>query len=1118
MKKILALVTGAALLLTASLFTACDGLSNVDESYSSDTIVSLSAPSVTAKAYPGANILVWNAVKNADSFTIYRKDSAGLEVKLATTANLYYVDSEVLINKASYTYTVLASNKSNGLVSRAVTTNESSTSVTVTAITAPVLTAALDLAKYENGWNGTVEPTSYPDLSKPENTLSADTVTVTANGKYVIVQFPGKAYLNYTVTDYFGNVLKDADATLKGAQTFVNNALRTYYFIPGAAGDHTLNIVASPLNEAYYTASATIAKTATTTASLSSWTANIVATWEDSSAHIVFTPNTKYATSADTTKYTVYRYVDGTYTALTGTIATEEDGTKFAIDDADASKTIDSKYYVILTVGTDSIAAYNSASLDASGYVSPIGASATDVAATKVAATSSDAAYVKVTFTPNADYADDATLYTVYKYTDDENDWETVGTASAESVKNGQETGKFYVKDTSPDFTVDTTYVVVLKTSTDEGTAVTAKLAAATDAIATIVSIEPDSTGTKVVVTFTPNAAYSLTPSKYAVYKYTDDAETWERVGTASADTDSKLSGKTGTFSATDTTPDFTVDTTYVIVLNGDEASAVSETLAASLLGIESATNLKTVWNDALTQVLVKFTPATDYAEVADLSKYTVYRKVKDSDEEATVLGSPTSAGIEKSNKTKTATDDNGDSYTYTYIEEMYYFYYTDTTADKTVDYTYIVVLTDEGKTGAEVTENLTSQYALDTFTTLTLNGSAYNLDGDNVKNDVILYVVTDKDVTASELTLYKATKNQTVNTNQNSEWEKVTVEWEPYDFSNTNGCFQTYIKDLDVGTAYRFYVVCERDGYAPLASIAKGITINAASVTDASISATRYSTTSSYSTFTPTNIAVTVNDSVPDTTETAANYTYTVAYTTLVADDVNSRFVFADWSDEKTVSMTETRVGYWSGVLAYTSLDDGIYAFRVTKTDTKYNVSTYSYSNTVMIQREATTSADTVIDSYSLLSFSATATTSGVSLALEYEDELLGTDSENYWYNYYTNLYGYNSTTCATTDVVKENYTWKVYRAKVQHYEQVESYSEVSGISFSWTGTTNSLPNASDNTTSVSFDTGYKGTATDTAVKNTDENVYVYYYLLVGTNKEDGSKVYRNATAYVGN
>ena len=772
MKKILALVTGAALLLTASLFTACDGLSNVDESYSSDTIVSLSAPSVTAKAYPGANILVWNAVKNADSFTIYRKDSAGLEVKLATTASLYYVDSEVLINKASYTYTVFAYNASNGLTSRAVKTNESSTSVTLTAITAPVLTAALDLAKYENGWNGTAEPTSYPDLSKPENTLSADTVTVTANGKYVVVQFPGKAYLNYTVTDYFGNVIQDADAALNGAKTFVNNALRTYYFIPGAAGDHSLNIVASPLNEAYYTASAAIAKTATTTASLSSWTANIVATWEDSSAHIVFTPNTKYATSADTTKYTVYRYVDGTYTALAGTIATEEDGTKFAIDDADASKTIDSKYYVILTVGTDSIAAYSSASLDASDYVSPIGASATDVAATKVAATSSDAAYVKVTFTPNADYAEstDASNYTVYKYTDDENEWDIVGTSSAESVKNGQATGKFYVKDTSPDFTVDTTYVVVLKTTTDEGTAVTAKLAAATDAIATIVSIEPDSTGAKVVVTFTPNAAYSLTPSKYAVYKYTDDAETWKSVGTASADTDSKLSGKTGTFSATDTTPDFTVDTTYVIVLNGDEASAVSETLAASSLGIVSATNLKTVWNDALTQVLVKFTPATDYAEVADLSKYTVYRKVKDSDEEATVLGSPNA-----------------------YAD---YFYYTDTTADKTVDYTYIVVLAVDGKSGSEVTEDLSSAYALETFSNLTLYGSLKNLDGDGVSNDAYLWVMTDKDVIASELTLYHATKNS--NGDQDSEWEKLSVDWQSYDYSNTLGYFLTYVKDLE--------------------------------------------------------------------------------------------------------------------------------------------------------------------------------------------------------------------------------------------------------------------------------------------------------------------------------
>ena len=248
MKKIVKLASAAIAFALGIGLIACSNGSDGDD-YNADTVITLAAPSVTAKAYPGANVLAWRAVKDAQSYAVYRRDSAGYETVLSSgQTKLYYKDSDVLVNRANYTYTVVAFNSTYGLntnSSRTAYTRDSSTSVTLTAITAPAATSALDLAKYENGWNGTTEPTSYPDLNKPANTLSSDTVVVKPNGKYVIVQFPAKVYLNYTVTDYFGNVLQDSTASLNGADSFVNNAIRTYTFIPGA-GDHTLKIVASP--------------------------------------------------------------------------------------------------------------------------------------------------------------------------------------------------------------------------------------------------------------------------------------------------------------------------------------------------------------------------------------------------------------------------------------------------------------------------------------------------------------------------------------------------------------------------------------------------------------------------------------------------------------------------------------------------------------------------------------------------------------------------------------------------------------------------------------------------------------------------------------------------------
>ena len=1121
MKRFMKL-TGATLALALAIGLGSCANDSDGDTYNADTIVTLAGPSVTAKAYPGANVLTWSEVKDATGYTVSRKDESGLEVRLAVLGqtDLYYVDSDVLVNRKSYTYTVTATNSATNLRngSRTAYTRDGSTSKSLTAITAPVKTKALDLAKYENGWDGTKEPT-FTD--KAENTLSSSTVKATVNGKYAIIQFPGKAYLQYTVTDFLGNNVEEVELTQTGAKSFINNALRTYYVLPGF-GDHTLKVTAKPYNEAYYTASDAIELSAkglvdadalAASKELGDSASNVSAVWVGNAICVTFTPNAKCAETSDTTKYTVYRYVDGTYTALTGTITAKTDTlfntTTFTVDDAGADATAENTYYVVLTNGDVTGEPVASEAVAATS----LGASATDVTALWI-----NDSTVQVTFTPNANYVN-ASNYTVYRKSDD-TDWVFVNKANKDEV-----TGIYYVRDYPATSSEITSYAVKLVSGSLEGTVVKADAPALTNAAsATDVSVEYDSKNSQAVITFTPNANYNDV-SKYQLWKYAegDKDELWTRVSGTATVNENKNNLALTTFQFTDSSAELTKTYYYVVVLvDGTVQGSASEAIALSATDLDIAdfaSDLNAVWNDAYTGVYVSFTPSEDYNNDSDTSKYTVYRLAAGTEEAVAVTGT-VSVDPTKTGK----------------------FYVVDE-ADSSVKNTYSVTLTvDTLSKTASKTVDVSAQSVTKATSTLTLNVKNVQLSADNIEDDLLVTLVTDTDIADSNITLYEANGDpvteqypvydsdgnisyyatRIVSGTEKAEWTPVSVTWKTYNYNNNFATYRmAYVENASVG-AHVFKVVVARDGYAPRTMV-KYITVSGATVNKPSISATAVSATSYGS---RTSIAVTVTDSINTDAETASQYTYTVEYAKLVTDDKSENLTYEPWTGAKTVTMVQdsgdtTGSQHYTGTVLFEGFEvNEYYAFRVAKTDTKNNVSAnYNYD---------TAYTSTTFESYDSLStryldFTAgeyntswghyNAGTSKTALTITYEDPLASYHSYDYPYH------ESGSTTSQATDVVYENYTWEVYRAKVQYFNQVESYQKINEefkfVEVPSEKLTKTLSNGTTSEKTVLI--GYAASVYDTA-KSSDTDVYYYEYLLVGTHNDTGAKVYKEAKAYVKN
>ena len=306
MKSKFFLAALAASLFAGTFFVSCaDGTSAYYSVTSVEAATKLSAPKLSVKAYPGANVLTWNYVPDAANYKVYRKLN-NEDVLLTPTAQttVQYVDTDLQSQK-TYVYKVVADIN----VETEVSITASYAEASVVSLKKPAEgTSYSDLAKHESGYN----PRS-PALSPQTITYTTKGATPFSTGN-LVVTFPVKAYASYTVSlggQGVANVPGAAPDVSVVYNSYANDVYAQVTLTPVSGGTKDLFVTATP----YYTGFE--AETFTTRVNIEmlnvGTTTGLAAAWFDDSgtakAKVQFTPaqNTADGTYLNTSDYVVYR-------------------------------------------------------------------------------------------------------------------------------------------------------------------------------------------------------------------------------------------------------------------------------------------------------------------------------------------------------------------------------------------------------------------------------------------------------------------------------------------------------------------------------------------------------------------------------------------------------------------------------------------------------------------------------------------------------------------------------------------------------------------------------------------------------------------------------------------
>lgn len=240
MKKTFSKVCGA-LLASALIFVGCSDITQGAKS--SDTIIPLDKPDVTAIAYPGLIYYSWTAIPGADSYDVQILNN---NIEAATdNANVKATSALFTTTTDGIEYTIRVS--AHG-TARAISTLSSEFGETkVTSIVPPTGTHALDFINYES--TGKKNRKADKGDEEPAKALKAEDIKVLQNEDSVYVGFNGKAYLSYKVAldkDYDETQVSSLDAaSVTGAVTVDKNNTEVK-FDPEvlSAGTYTVNVKA----------------------------------------------------------------------------------------------------------------------------------------------------------------------------------------------------------------------------------------------------------------------------------------------------------------------------------------------------------------------------------------------------------------------------------------------------------------------------------------------------------------------------------------------------------------------------------------------------------------------------------------------------------------------------------------------------------------------------------------------------------------------------------------------------------------------------------------------------------------------------------------------------------
>lgn len=199
MKKTIFKLLGTGLIAASVFgFVSCGDASDYDSKI--DTVLSLNAPSVTAKAYPGVNYISWEPVTSAQGYTVYRvKD--GVASKLRTVENnvTSYADiadsTHVLSDGKEYKYIVEAMSETDPALSRAVYVKNSQGSATVKAIVPPAGSPAISAEPASASGKDYIKK-YYEKLV----TKAAENVTISIKNGNFYAEYPATAGFKYEIS------------------------------------------------------------------------------------------------------------------------------------------------------------------------------------------------------------------------------------------------------------------------------------------------------------------------------------------------------------------------------------------------------------------------------------------------------------------------------------------------------------------------------------------------------------------------------------------------------------------------------------------------------------------------------------------------------------------------------------------------------------------------------------------------------------------------------------------------------------------------------------------------------------------------------------------------------
>lgn len=305
----------------------------------------------------------------------------------------------------------------------------------------------------------------------------------------------------------------------------------------------------------------------------------------------------------------------------------------------------------------------------------------------------------------------------------------------------------------------------------------------------------------------------------------------------------------------------------------------------------------------------------------APASYYKVYRAVA-----GTSKYSPASGTVKPTNNTKA-----------TYFVD-------DVIEDNTIEYEYIVVVTDGENYSGEPDSEDVAPYTNNVAAVATISGNASIEDADGIENDIEWTItVPSSDVKIEGVYVFEKSVTDTANVvpGDFDTTNAVAYSAATYD---TNTTFKAFTKNHTFGNNVYMLVVTSEKDKVNAEVVSSPVEVLQHSISIPLITVEVYdNTVTGATTSTPTidDVIINVDDYIYDF-ENIADYTYTLykAKSTVKSDTSTIKWTFdtKDWEKVETLQMKKNEVSAnpkkYTAVVKVSDLEDGVYGYKVVKTD----------------------------------------------------------------------------------------------------------------------------------------------------------------------------------------